>query len=1195
MHLFNSLRIKLTLSLILFFIFNSYLFAQIKFKKCTKESTYCYESEKDPAYRFLKNNPNCKEACFKSLIEQKKNNLYRAVNSYVSRCRMELSRNSDLRKRCSGKKNAQLVGCINSVVPESIIMDQYKSTGIQVDWLLSLAYNNNKISREKMISWKKKFNSDFVSRLYSQLNSGQSYAQPPASGKVKSKSKASQKKTPGAATGLKEKAGKVGGSRSSKASSAGSVGGHVDNEEGGAQGVQPREVFVKKALDCEHVREFKCVTGDKNAVLNPNSPKVPSGVEDGNEALSRFNSKDLKRKAAKRLLEAQVLGYLRHAYAMRLVTGQDPEKLRHKIYKSCNDSEFRKVILALNSGGHAKESVISQVPINKKDRAILSGEIKEKKTKYYNALKLAAKELRVLHSENKHMMQHFDKPPKLIQVDTLIPCVATIAKFVTPMYELVKIRYGNKKCGTKQTAFINMGQFTDRDPIIKARKEFCNKRNRKIRENATRMAQIFAQYPELNENITVIKKFKTAKSTRTFDTKVKKPLFEALDDHRLSATDDAVMKNAINGMAQEDGALSRIQKSVTNICDDPEKAGEVVFSDEAMTRYFFSCGEQDQRTLVADPRKPVSRKEAVKRVFATEECKKIRNYYTAKLACDIRNEIKRRKKGFTWETTKEVGAELVGTGFDVLGCYAVGAAAGRAFVKGGVRGFLPEMARGMAHVGKGEVIGVALDVGFHVYSDYSLDIKISDQAGRIVAGFGSIEDLKEQRKYKKKSKREFLQAIVEGFIAGKAFDGPGQIKGTGARRLAKLETDLPQLKKEFIELQKLKGTAKYADALKRFKRKIADPIAESQGLLKADVRNLDAPTLMSLIDLRRGSKQLGEVGDLLKNANNSIRSKQPKLKAARNRLTLAIRDAEKIRKKISEMEANGIHPSIIKKAKAELKALENNLNQYAQGITDQYRLVDYDAFKEKWPDAKAKTTPTRSGKRSEVVVQGSDGKQKKLGYINYTVTDGKAKVGHIEVKEKGVSELLYREMIEQAEKTSGGKKLNSIHGELAETNYRKYLEARDRGLDHVAALKETPAYKARAKSGFGLIDERLSVDPKPGEMPLLVTSRNYQNKAFEIEKFGTLKGNSGGAFNVKNGRSAYNTDFDLVGKDISGTKKEIDTKLNHYLTAQKRGIGPKVIDYQIKQQGGKYQLRIIMENVGVVFAFASGHFSLNAS
>lgn len=118
-------------------------------------------------------------------------------------------------------------------------------------------------------------------------------------------------------------------------------------------------------------------------------------------------------------------------------------------------------------------------------------------------------------------------------------------------------------------------------------------------------------------------------------------------------------------------------------------------------------------------------------------------------------------------------------------------------------------------------------------------------------------------------------------------------------------------------------------------------------------------------------------------------------------------------------------------------------------------------------------------------------------------------VGAVEVdrglRKGGISEMLYRKALTDA----GGKDVRDISGTLMDTNRRVYLDARKpksaggKGLDHVSALKETPAYHVRSKLGFSEIAEssrqgpKLRWDPKRGDWTKppdsipLVTTRTH--------------------------------------------------------------------------------------------------------
>mgnify|MGYP003950253895 CR=1 FL=1 len=1147
-------------------------------------------SKKSGVLQYIKDNPKMSGAGYKALAQNEIEAYKRAVVSLLASYRLAISNNPKLKERISKNCNrSNIVGCVAALVPgakkaRSRLRYHYGRAGS----ILKVALVNNKLTKtsaQKFLNSKieninKTLKSNLLSATPISLTSGKTTKNKTnkkkekdevknkdnkskctkeqgcvakknggvkggkvggkkgghLGGDISSKSKVhiskngKRKQNPKAKVGLKNTKGAYGGSGSSV---KGSVNGHKDNT-GTTKGVTPWIPPVKKkTLDCAPLKEFACNKNDKKAVLNPGSPKVPVGVKIANKVANRFSVVDLKKEAAKKMIEAQVLGYLRQAYANRLVTGKDTQKIRNKIYSACNDNDLRKVILNLNMAADAHESTISQKLKDPKQIKIYKDEIKGHKTKYYNALKLASKELRQLHSQNLQLAKNFDDPPKIIQIEGIpayLPCVATVAKFVSPLYALHKIKNSKRICSVKNTAFIGMGQFKANDPSIKPIVEFCGNAHRNLQKNSIRMAQIFSQYPELNESVTEEDKHtvqsKYGTKTHTVISTKTRPLFKALGDRNLSSADDSVMKNVIQGMSHEDGSLDRIRKSVEKICDNPIKAGEAAFANEAMTSYFFSCGEADQRTLVADGRSSETQRQAVKNKFSSNKCKKIRNYHTASIACGIRQELNQRKSGFTAELAGTFGMEVVGTALDVGGCFASGAAMGRAFFKAGFKGFVPELVKSIVHFGKAEIVGASVAVGVEVYSDYSLEQSITEQTGRIISGFGSNEDFKTLRNHKKKSKLELAQSIFIGFMAGKAFDfSHANTASNVLKKLNKLQKKLPKLKKEYLALQKLKGSPGYKKSLKKFKKKLADPIANSLQLSKSDVRKLDASTLIALIEVRRGQKFSQQFTKTLKQARKLVQNIENVANGAhsnryiKNHLKIGKKVVATLKDKIAKMKKNGVHSKVIQKAESELRNIENIMKGFSQRIRPKRIVVQsppktigvQSALRKTWPSAEVRYPPhpaggQAKGKRIEFVDKGVDGKKQPVGFIHYTVKDGTVTVDQIEVapshQKNGMSKHLFQEMFNRIEKS--GKKVNVIKGDLAQSNWIKYWEARDSGLSHLQALRQTPAYKARLDAGFGKIDPSRSVAPgNRQELPLLVTLRGKMPSVESSRKIST--------------------------------------------------------------------------------------------
>jgi GNAT superfamily N-acetyltransferase len=97
---------------------------------------------------------------------------------------------------------------------------------------------------------------------------------------------------------------------------------------------------------------------------------------------------------------------------------------------------------------------------------------------------------------------------------------------------------------------------------------------------------------------------------------------------------------------------------------------------------------------------------------------------------------------------------------------------------------------------------------------------------------------------------------------------------------------------------------------------------------------------------------------------------------------------------------------------------------------------------------------------------------KKLSIMSVKVEEG--------FRGQGISTRLYREILRSHPD------ILEIEGNLAEDNEAIYRKAIAEGKSHLEALKETPAYKVRAKLGFGLIDESQSVVDAKGQVDLVV-------------------------------------------------------------------------------------------------------------
>jgi hypothetical protein len=111
----------------------------------------------------------------------------------------------------------------------------------------------------------------------------------------------------------------------------------------------------------------------------------------------------------------------------------------------------------------------------------------------------------------------------------------------------------------------------------------------------------------------------------------------------------------------------------------------------------------------------------------------------------------------------------------------------------------------------------------------------------------------------------------------------------------------------------------------------------------------------------------------------------------------------------------------------------------------------------------------------------------KKGYLSYALGSDRLLIDKIELdpsmRGKKISNLLYeRVMLEHPE-------IKALDGTLDQVNLDAYYKALHGppARTHLEALKETPAYKARAKAGFTRIDEDLSI--QSGAWPRLVTWR----------------------------------------------------------------------------------------------------------
>lgn len=110
---------------------------------------------------------------------------------------------------------------------------------------------------------------------------------------------------------------------------------------------------------------------------------------------------------------------------------------------------------------------------------------------------------------------------------------------------------------------------------------------------------------------------------------------------------------------------------------------------------------------------------------------------------------------------------------------------------------------------------------------------------------------------------------------------------------------------------------------------------------------------------------------------------------------------------------------------------------------------------------------TVNGARAQVdkIVRKSDGRL--VGQISWEVdrTGKNLSIEHLDAKipGKGFSQNLLDFVLAR------NPKVQVIHGELLEDNFDAFIDARHAGLPCLDALKRTPAYKIRARAGFGRI------------------------------------------------------------------------------------------------------------------------------
>jgi hypothetical protein len=132
------------------------------------------------------------------------------------------------------------------------------------------------------------------------------------------------------------------------------------------------------------------------------------------------------------------------------------------------------------------------------------------------------------------------------------------------------------------------------------------------------------------------------------------------------------------------------------------------------------------------------------------------------------------------------------------------------------------------------------------------------------------------------------------------------------------------------------------------------------------------------------------------------------------------------------------------------------------------------------------------GKATTIEIAGAGGTDT---YLTYEIRAGgkELRIGANEVAKDfqglDLSATMYRKAYEDASKLHPN--IERITGDLMDTNRAVYLKARKpvaeggKGLEHVDALMATPGYKARAKIGFGRIDEASKVPPATAEPSMI--------------------------------------------------------------------------------------------------------------